>query len=316
MLRIHDYVVNDLSNTRGSGRRAASLLVLALSLTALGVGCSGDGPAGTARADASGEPRVEAAVPAAKPSAPETTANRSSPPPFVADPRTDGGEGFGADTLLAVRYGGHDGYDRLVLDLGVGDEPAGTVPRWTLVSPKGDGPLRVNLPSVSVTRVPDGGAGDGLLKSFHVVRAPEGGLFVDAFSREAFLYRVLELEDPARVAVDFKPADAPLRRPPPSAGGDTVLVEPRAGARISDPLTVSGYSRNFEAANTVTLTNAKGEVLVRRTIAGNDWSSTWGYFEATMDLPSFSGRGTLRVGAARARDGSFRGVEIPVRGQR
>ena len=216
--------------------------------------------------------------------------------------------------MLAVRHGAHGGHERVVLDLGVGAEPAGTVPRWTLSSPRGDNLLRVDLPSVNATRVSDGGLGDGLMRSFHVVRAPEGGMFVDFSSRGAFLYRVLQLEDPARLAVDFRPADAPPTRPPPAAGGDTVLVEPRPDARVSDPLTVSGYSRNPEAANTVVLTDTGGEILVRETVTGNDWTSTWGYFEATLDLPSFSGEGTLRVGAASARDGSFRGVEIPVRG--
>ena len=64
------------------------------------------------------------------------------------------------------------------------------------------------------------------------------------------------------------------------------------------------------------LTGSGGEVLVRQTVTGNDWSSTWGYFEATLDLPPFSGRGTLSVGTGSARDGSFEGVEIPVRGGR
>jgi hypothetical protein len=91
-----------------------------------------------------------------------------------------------------------------------------------------------------------------------------------------------------------------------------VLVEPRAGARIDTPLTVSGYSRNFEASNTVVLADSKGEVIAQQNVRSNDWASTWGYFEATLDLPSFSGSGTLRVGAESARDGTFDGVEMPV----
>ena len=234
--------------------------------------------------------------------------------PFAARAREQGGAGFEADTLLAVRHGSHKGFERVVLDLGAGQEPAGAVPRWTLDSPRGDGLLRVNLPSANTTGVSDGGFGDGLLQSFHVVRAPEGGMFVDVLARQAFRYRVLELTKPARLVVDFKTTGAPPQRPSPAAGGNTVLVEPRAGAGISDPLTVSGYSRNFEASNTIILTNARGKVLVRETAIANDWSSTWGYFEATLDLPPFPGKGTLRVGTQNARDGTFEGVEIPVGG--
>jgi len=234
--------------------------------------------------------------------------------PFGAEPRAEGGAGFEADTLLAVRHGTHEGFERVVIDLGAGQEPAVAVPRWTLHSPEGGRLLRLNLPSANATAVSNGGLGDGMLRDFHVVRAPEGGMFVDVLAEKGFRYRVLELTEPARLVVDLRPAGVRPKEPPPAEGAQTVLVEPRAGARISDPLTVSGYSRNFEAANTIILEDEEGNILVRETVMANDWSSTWGYFEATINLPSLPEKGTLRVGAGSARDGSFRGVEIPVRG--
>ena len=96
-----------------------------------------------------------------------------------------------------------------------------------------------------------------------------------------------------------------------------VLVVARLEGR--DPVELLGgqlllrVSRNPGAANTITLIGPRGKILVRRTVGSNDWSHTWGYFEATLDLPSFSGRGKLRVGTGSARDGTFEGVEIPVR---
>jgi hypothetical protein len=285
-------------------------------LAAFAVACSNSGSADGSVA-ASGPPsgEVEGTVEATVGVASRARETGGSPAaPFVAKPEASGGSSYEADTVLAVRYGVHEGYERVVLDLGTGEEPAETVPEWTLISPTGDGLLRVTLPSVSATGVSDGKFGDDLLKSFYVVRAPEGGMFVDVLAREAFAYRVLELSEPARLVVDFKPAGKTLGAPLPEAVGNTVLVEPRAGARIADPLTVSGYSRNFEASNTVALTDSKGELVVRQTVRSNDWTSTWGYFEATLDLPPFSGRGTLRVGTESARDGSFEGVEVPVRG--
>jgi hypothetical protein len=246
---------------------------------------------------------------------PEEKVGESSSPsgePFVANPEASGGSGYEADMMLAVRYGVHEDYERVVLDLGTGEEPAETVPEWTLMSPTGDGLLRVTLPSVSATGVSDGRFGDNLLKSFYVVRAPEGGMFVDVLARKAFRYRVLELSEPARLVVDFKPLDKPLRVALPKAGGNTVLTQPRTGARISTPLTVSGYSRNFEASNTIALLDSQEEILARQTVQSNDYIETWGYFEATLDLPPFSGRGTLRVGSESARDGTFEGVEVSI----
>lgn len=305
-------------------RRAGALLLLLLTAALVG-GCSGSGPveeaigttvdAGSrqeAVAVAAAEDQPESTVGVASSDASEDTADGAGP--FGADPRAEGGAGIEADTLLAVRHGAHEGFERVVLDLGAGEEPAGAVPRWTLESPEGDRLLRVNLPSANATAVSDGGFGDGLLENFHVVRAPEGGLFVDVLARKGFRYRVLELTEPARLVVDFQPAGPAPKEPPPAEGGETVLVEPRAGAGISDPLTVSGYSRNFEAANTIILEDSRGKVLVRETVMANDWSSTWGYFESTLNLPSLPNRGILKVGTGSARDGSFEGVEIPVRG--
>jgi Immunoglobulin-like domain of bacterial spore germination len=307
-------------------RRAGAFYLLLLA-AALVVGCSGGGPleeAMDASVDAGSRPEAVAAATPAAENQPESTVGVASSDaaekgsgaarPFGYEPRAEGGSGFEADTLLAVRHGSHGDFERVVLDLGAGEEPAAVVPRWTLDSPQGDCLLRVNLSSANATAVSDGGFGDGLLRNFHVVRAPEGGMFVDVLARRGFRYRVLELKEPARLVVDLRSTGARPKEPPPARGGETVLVEPRPGARVSDPLTVSGYSRNFEASNTIVLKNGKGETLVRETVIANDWSSTWGYFEATLDLPPLREKGTLSVGTESARDGSFEGVEIPVRG--
>lgn len=327
-----EYLYLGMTRSGRETRRNFALLLLALLSATLFVGCLGSGQTvrsenasaasgglgETTRGRASGAgsvPESTVGVVSRVDEDPAGAADASSEVPFAWETEESGGSGYDADTLLAVHYGVHQGYERVVIDLGTGKEPAVTVPRWTLVSEKGDGILRVNLPSASATCVSDGRFDDGLLDRFYVVRAPEGGMFVDFFARGAFRYRVLELRDPARLVVDFEPTGKNLDAPP-AQGGDTVLVEPRQGAGISDPLIVSGYSRNPEATNSITLTGPRGKVLARRTVRSNDWGHTWGYFESTLDLPQFGGTGTLKVGTGSARDGSFRGVEIPVRAGR
>jgi hypothetical protein len=311
-------------------RRTAALLLTSLLAAALCTGClkagpeiqsleasagaASDGPAETSTKKVSGAGDMPEATTVGASRIEGDLAgvtDASSGVPFVAKTQASGGSGYDADTVLAVRYEVDEDYERAVIDLGTGLEPAGPVPEWTLASQEDEGFLRVTLPSASATCVSDGRFGEGVLHSFHVVRAPEGGMFMDIFTREAFLYRVVELSDPARLVVDFKPA-GDLTAPLPAERGDTVLVEPRPRAKISDPLTVSGYSLDSEAANTITLLDSNRKVLARRTIPGNDRGHTWGYFEATLDLPSFSGKATLKVGTGSAHNGSFEGAQIPV----
>jgi hypothetical protein len=84
----------------------------------------------------------------------------------------------------------------------------------------------------------------------------------------------LEFEDPARLVIDFESLGGEPKVSLPARGGNAVLVEPRPRAGISDPLTVSGYSRNREGANNITLVDSQGKVLARRTVRSNDWDHT------------------------------------------
>ena len=318
-----------MGEDRLAGMQALPLLLAAL--LSLVVGCAAGGSSAAPRAEESpgpastGEARVTVPDTTAA-EEPETTSlegdgketARAEPEapkdPFGDDPRASGGAGGGADGILGIRFGVHEGYERAVVDLGEGSGLAAAVPEWRLESPEGDGLLRVSVPSAEATAVSDGELGGELLGRYYVVRAPDGGMFVDFFAREAFVYRVVELSDPARLVVDFKPTGYPLAVPLPARGGNTVLVRPRDGERVGDPFTVSGYSRTFEASNSISLLGPSGQVLAQKTASGNDWSETWGYFETDLPRPpALADGGMLQVGTYSARDGSFEGARIEVR---
>jgi Immunoglobulin-like domain of bacterial spore germination len=114
------------------------------------------------------------------------------------------------------------------------------------------------------------------------------------------------------LVVDYRPASVDLSFPIPAQGEKTVLFQPRQGEAITSPLRVSGYSRNLEASNTITLMDSNGNVLSQSTVLSNDWTETWGYFEAQLTFPAFQGQASLRAGSNSPRDGSFEGVEVPV----
>jgi hypothetical protein len=233
--------------------------------------------------------------------------------PFTASPKMKGGLDGAADSIREVRFGRHEGYERAVIDFGSESAPASRVPAWSLSSPTGEGYARITFPDIDATSETDGTFGGSILDNFYVVRAPGGGMFVDVFATGAFRYRVIELSDPGRLVLDYHPTrSVDLRFPIPAQAKKTVLFEPRQGEAIISPLRVSGYSRNFEASNTIMLRASSGNVLSRGTVLSNDWTETWGYFEASLEFPAFEGPATLRVGGLSPRDGSFEGVEVPV----
>jgi immunoglobulin-like protein involved in spore germination len=241
----------------------------------------------------------------------EHSAQRGAP--FTATPKMKGGLGGAADSIRGVRFGKHEGYERALIDFGSGGAPASRVPAWSLNSPAGEGYARITLPDIDATSETDGVFGGAILDNFYVVRAPGGGMFVDVFATGAFRYRVMELSDPGRLVLDYRPTkNVDLSFPIPARAEKTVLFEPRRGEAITSPLRVSGYSRNFEASNTIALRASSGDVLSQRTVLSNDWSETWGYFEASLGFPAFEGPAALRVGGVSPRDGSFEGVEVPL----
>ena len=232
--------------------------------------------------------------------------------PFTAASEMSGGSEGTADSIQEVSFGEHEGYERMVIDFGSEGAPSSRIPAWSLSSPTGEGYARIRFPGVGASLVSDGAFSGSIMDNFYVVRAPGGGMFVDIFATGAFQYRVTELSDPGRLVIDYRPASVDLSFPIPARAERTVLFEPRKGEAITSPLTVSGYSRNFEASNTIRLVDSGGNILSQRTVLSNDWTETWGYFEASLELPAFEGQAILGVGSESPRDGSFEGSEVPV----
>jgi hypothetical protein len=122
---------------------------------------------------------------------------------------------------------------------------------------------------------------------------------------------VLELSDPLRLVIDVA-AEGTAAFTLPAADKSTVLISPRAGATIQGTLTVSGYSRHFEANNVIILQDSEGNEIARTFGTSADYIETWGYFSLALVVPSRPGAGSLHVGDFDAQDGSFKGVTVPV----
>ncbi|MCY4437168.1 MAG: Gmad2 immunoglobulin-like domain-containing protein [Chloroflexi bacterium] len=246
-----------------------------------------------------------AATPAAQ------TATKSTAP---ATTTAESGEAVTPDARIAgIRFGQHPEFDRLVIDFAIDQGSANAVPHWLIEKAPGEGVLRIHLPTVTETAFTDAQVADKLdwFTHVYVVRAPDGSLFVDVFIPAEYQVRVQEVRDPLRLVIDVAPGGDDTHILPATAK-NTVLITPRPGATLQGTVTVSGYSRNFEANNVIILQDSAGKEIDRAIVTSTDYIEAWGYFSKELEIPAGTGTGTLLVGDFDAQDGKFDGVTIPV----
>lgn len=238
----------------------------------------------------------------------ETKPDAAESADFTADDALTGGGDIAGASIANVRFGQHEGFERLVIDF----EDAGTLPQWRLDMAAAEGVLRIHLPNVKATAFTDGELAGALLSNVYVVRNLDGSLFVDVFTPASFKYRVEELGDPVRLVIDVA-AEGTDTNSLPVTSKSTVLISPRPWPTLKGTLAVSGYSRNFEANNVIILQDGEGNELARAIATSTDYIETWGFFSTELSIPDRTGTGVLLVGDFDAQSGSFTGVTIPVK---
>ena len=246
------------------------------------------------------------------PAAQATPDETDSATPTTA-PTMTVGEESPESRITDIRFGQHPDFERLVIDFATDREAASAVPHWRIEKATGEGVLRIHLPTVTETAFTDAQlVGEYIwFTQVFVVRAPDRSLFVDVFIPAAYQFRVQELRDPLRLVIDVVPGGTETYILPATTK-DTVLIAPRPGATVQGTLTVSGYSRHFEANNVIILQDSEGNELARAIATATDYIETWGHFSSQLTVPARTGTGTLLVGDFDAQDGSFKGVTIPV----
>jgi hypothetical protein len=284
----------------------AALLVLAVGCGVGGGGNTREQIEGHAGEDASGTTPV-----------PETADEDEALEPegdergFVASAESSGGEAGAADRIEDVRFQIFDDYERLLVDFGSQHGEAARIPRWSVESPVEGGYVRVRFPGVTSTAITDEDFVGSVLDELYVVRDRGGGLFADVFAMHAFRYRVTELPESGRLAIDFRGVPEEIEFPP-TTGDKVVVLQPREAEEIGGPIEVRGYTRLFEGQVTISLLDREREVISSETVLANDWTTAWGLFETTIEFQDYEGFATLRVGSRSPRDGSFVGTETEV----
>ncbi len=295
------------------GRRLVTIAVAVLAaVLVLLAGCGAEGR-GSAPERNEGSPVKDASEPSSvvEPRDEVETARAEGGRGFVAAVESSGGEAGAAGRIERVRFRIFDDYERLIIDFGRrGGKPAG-VPRWFVESPPEGGYVRLHFPGVTSTEITDEDFVGSVLDELYVVRDRDGGLFADVFAMHAFRYRVTELPESGRLAVDLRGVREGLKFPP-TTGDEVVVLQPREAEEVGSPLMVQGYARLFEGRVTISLLDRDREVISSKTVLANDWTTAWGRFAATLQYSGYEGLATLRVGSRSPKDGSFVGTETEI----
>ncbi len=289
-------------------RWVAGILTLALALL-LNACATQEGtdtlPSGetSAAAEATESPSAQAASDATQPAVPASA---------VSSAFTNVGDAPAA-RITDIRLGQHPHFERLVIDFATEQGAASAVPHWRIEKAPGEGVVRIHLPTVTETAFTDAQLIDKFdwFTHVYVVRAPDGSLFVDVFIPAEYQVRLQELWDPLRLVVDVAPGGEETHILP-ATDKNMVLITPRPGATLKGTVTVSGYSRNFEANNVIILQDSAGNEIDRAIATSTDYIETWGFFSKEIEIPAGTGTGVLLVGDFDAQDGKFEGVTIPV----
>jgi hypothetical protein len=232
--------------------------------------------------------------------------------PFVADGSiavraADTGD---ARRIGDLRWEAHDGCERFVIDLlADGGAAAGRAGAVTAEVLRHLGVVRVMLREVETV---DPGATEVLLAgdlagSAYAVWSPDGRwTYVDVHLASAAEAHVATLDDPARVIVDLRPGGGAVPGRAPRADR-LVVLQPREGS-ATYPLTVTGYSRTFEA-NVVVRLEQGGRDVVQDFTTATAWVDAWGHYSLVIPEGP-TGPVVLHVGEHSARDGTWEGVAI------
>lgn len=159
---------------------------------------------------------------------------------------------------------------------------------------------------VDTTVVTDQLVETGLVDRLYVVRALNGGLFVDLHLDRPAQVRAQVSNSPARLTLEMQAGTEPFEGSA-AVSEHTVLTAPNDGSEQDGSVVVEGYARTFEA-NVTVIATVGDQILAETSATAADWATTWGEFTARVELPP--GPVDLFVGERSPQDGHLDGVTI------
>ena len=297
--------------SRGVSRYAATVLCVALLFS----GCAGDDGQQRGTRPPPQEPASAGTMsPGGAVEADEPGTNMGEGSYWSSAGGESGGSEGASDRIRGVEFEVHEGYERLVIDFSFDEVRTTGIPRWSVEKSPQGGYLRLYLPGVAFTQTAGEDLAGLVADAYHVVRKPEDRLFVDVLALGTFEYRVTELAESGRLALDFRNAPGGLTCPAVQAE-NTVVAQPCEAEEVvaGEPLAVEGYARDPENALSAVLLDEEGDPMASESIRAGDGDGAWGYFEAEITAPSsYEGLATLRISDGGPLDGASPRAEVPV----
>ncbi len=208
--------------------------------------------------------------------------------------------------LGLISWQGDNGCERFRFDFETTEGAPATTPPSVAVEFLASGQiLRIHF-GLDTTVLSDQLVETTLVDRLFVVRALDGGMYVDLHLASPAQARAFVSNSPAALTVELQMGIEPFAGNA-AVSERTVLVEPMAGTETGTLIEVTGYSRAFEATVLVIATQAD-DVVAETSTQAADWSETWGEFRTTIDTPV--GPITLFAGEVGPIDGALEGVTI------
>lgn len=145
-----------------------------------------------------------------------------------------------------------------------------------------------------------------LVDRLYVVRALDGGMFVDLHLAAPAAARAEVQSSPSSLTVELRPGLVDFVSTA-DIDDNIVLIAPTSGTEVPATTGFSGYARTFEA-NVLMIVTRGDDVAFETTTTAADWAETWGEFRSELTLPS--GEVSVFVGEASPEDGTLDGITV------